>query len=275
MGRRGKQRRKVRGRRAAAERLGLVGEERGRRLPSDRTILGRILGRFLRILLRLVATFVIGSVALVLIYRFIDPPMTPLMGIRVLEGLGEGRFVGVEKDWMPIEAIDPVLLRSVVAAEDARFFEHGGIDWQAVEEARVYNEKHAGEKVRGASTITMQCARNVFLWQGRNYLRKGLEAWFTYLMEFLWGKERILEVYLNVIEWGDGIYGVNRAALAYFDRPAGELSDRQAALLAAVLPNPRRWSPAAPTGWIEKRTSSIMKGARVVSLESLGEDYLK
>ena len=264
-------RRKLRGRRAAAERLGLLAENGGAKggVPSDRKILGRVLGRFFRILARLVATFVIGSVALVLLYRFIDPPVTPLMLIRPLEGLGEGRVVGISKDWISIEEVDPALLRSVIAAEDARFLTHGGIDWEAVEEARIYNEKHQGEKVRGASTITMQCARNVFLWQGRNYLRKGLEAWFTYLIEFLWGKQRILEVYINVIEWGDGIYGVNRASLEYFGRPANELSDREAALLAAVLPNPRRWSPAEPTDWIRRRTASIMKGARIVSIEEI------
>ena len=266
-------RRKLRGRRAAAERLGLLGEKGGPGgYPSDRKILGRIVARFFRILLRLAATFIIGSVALVLLYRFIDPPVTPLMLIRPLEGLGQGRIVGISKDWISIDEVDPVLLRSVIAAEDARFMTHGGIDWEAVEEARIYNEKHQGEKVRGASTITMQCARNVFLWQGRNYLRKGLEAWFPYLIEFLWGKERILEVYINVIEWGDGIYGVNQASLEYFGTPAGELTERQAALLASVLPNPRRWSPAEPTPWIEKRTASIIKGARIVSIDQLSSE---
>ena len=265
-----KRRRRTRGRRASAEELGLLEQGRRGKLPSDRTILSRIIKRAARLLLRVAATFVIGSVTLVILYRFIDPPVTPLMLIRPLEGLGEGRFIGVSKEWISYEDIDPVLLKSVIAAEDARFFDHGGIDWEAVESAREYNARHAGEKVRGASTITMQCARNVFLWQGRNYLRKVLEAWFTYLIEFLWGKERILEIYVNVIEWGDGLYGVDQAAEVYFDRSAASLTPQQAALLAAVLPNPRRWSPAEPTDYINKRVASIRAGARIVKLEPSG-----
>lgn len=263
----GRKRRRTKGRREVSERLGLIDEgSRGRRLPSDGTILGRIFRRIARIFLKIAVTFLIGSVTLVLIYRFVDPPLTPLMLIRSLEGLGEGRFVGVSKEWIGIDEVDPDLLSAIIAAEDARFATHGGIDWEAVDAAREYNEKHKGDKVRGASTITMQCARNVFLWQGRNYLRKGLEAYFTYLTELLWGKERILEIYINAIEWGDGIYGVNQAALEYFGTPASKLTRRQAALLAAVLPNPRRWSPAAPTPYIEKRVASITKGARIVDL---------
>ncbi len=267
-----KGRKRTRGRRASAEELGLIEKGRRGRLPSDRTILGRIFRKTAQILLRVGATFIIGSIALVLLYRFIDPPVTPLMLIRPLEGLGEGRFVGVSKEWIAYDEIDPNLLKSVIAAEDARFFSHGGIDWDAVESAREYNRKHAGEKIRGASTITMQCARNVFLWQGRNYLRKVLEAYFTYLIEFLWGKERILEVYVNVIEWGDGIYGVDQAAQTYFNSSATELTERQAALLSAVLPNPRRWSPATPTKYIEKRAGSIVKGARIVKLAAREEE---
>ena len=270
----GSGKKRSRGRKATAAQLGMLGEgERGRgRLPSDGAILGRILGKIFRIALRITATFILGSVALTLLYRFIDPPITPLMLIRPLEGIGSGRVIGVDKEWIDIDEVDPDLLKSVIAAEDARFFTHGGVDWEAVEAARKYNEKHKGEKVRGASTITMQCARNVFLWQGRNYLRKGLETWFTYLIEFLWGKERILEVYINVIEWGDGIYGVEAAAQEYFGTSARELTPRQAALLTAVLPNPRRWSPAEPTPYINTRVASITKGARVVRIDPLKEE---
>lgn len=265
--------RRTRGRRATAERLGLIDDRsRGRAgkrppLPSDGAIVVRLFRRIVRILLRIAATFLIGSIALVLIYRFVDPPITPLMIIRPLEGAAGGTVVGVEKEWVDLDEIDPDLVASVIAAEDARFFTHGGVDWEAVEEARVYNEKNKGKKMRGASTITMQCARNVFLWQGRNYLRKGLEVYFTYLIELAWGKERILEVYLNAIEWGDGIYGAEAAAQANFATSARELSPRQAALMAAVLPNPRRWSPAKPTGYINQKVGRIMKGARVVSIE--------
>ena len=262
-----------RGRKATAEHLGMLAEgepgKGGRKLPSDRAILGRLFRKIFRILFRVAATFVIGSITLTLIYRFVDPPITPLMLIRPLEGLGSGKVVGVSKEWISIDEVDPDLLKSIIAAEDARFFDHGGIDWKDVEAAQKYNEKHKGEKVRGASTITMQCARNVFLWQGRNYLRKGLETWFTYLIEFLWGKKRILEVYINMIEWGDGIYGVEAAAQEYFSVSARELTPRQAALLAAVLPNPRRWSPAEPTPYITKRATTITKGARVVRITPL------
>ena len=269
----GSRKRTSRGRRATAEHLGLLeeggsGKRRGK-LPSDSAILGRILRKLFRLFFRIGATFVIGSITLTLLYRFVDPPLTPLMIIRPLEGLGNGTFVGIDKEWISIDEVDPDVLKSVIAAEDARFFEHGGIDWKAVDAAREYNEKNKGKKVRGASTITMQCARNVFLWQGRNYMRKALEAWFTYLIEFLWGKERILEIYINMIEWGDGIYGVDAAAQHYFGVSAAELSPRQAALLVSVLPNPRKWSPAEPTPYIEKRVAFILKGARVVRLDPL------
>lgn len=264
-----------RGRRATAGKLGLLEEEKGsgrkgrQKLPSDGAIVGRLLRRMFGILFRIVLTFFAGSIALVVIYRFVDPPLTPLMIIRPIEGIGGGKLVGVSKEWIDIDEVDRDLLKSVIAAEDARFFEHGGIDWKAVEAARKYNEKHKGEKVRGASTITMQCARNVFLWQDRNYLRKALEAYFTYLIEFVWGKERILEVYVNAIEWGDGTYGVEAAAQRYFNTSARKLTPRQAALLVAVLPNPRKWSPAEPTGYINKRASTITSRARAVKLDAL------
>ena len=160
-------------------------------------------------------------------------------------------------------------LWSLIAAEDGRFFTHNGVDWKAVDQAQKRNEKSGGKKLYGASTITMQCARNVFLWQGRNYVRKALEMYFTYLIEFLWGKKRILEVYINVIEWGDGVYGVEAASEKYFGIPASQLSARQAALLASVLPNPRAWSPATPTAYINRRASMIQGRAGGVSLAPL------
>ncbi len=221
-----------RGRRATAEKLGLLddteaanGKRRsGKKLPSDGAIVGRLLRKIVRILFRVAVTFFIGSVALVLLYRFVDPPLTPLMMIRPIEGVGNGRFVWIKKNWIDIDDVDPDLLKSVIGSEDARFFTHSGIDWKAVESAREYNEKHKGKKMRGASTITMQCARNVFLWQDRNYIRKALEAYFTYLIEFLWGKKRILEIYINIIEWGDGLYGVDAAAEEYFGTSAAKLT---------------------------------------------------
>jgi len=225
--------------------------------------------RILRWIGRFIAFCVLASVAVTIIFRVVDPPITPLMLIRPLEGIGGGKLVGIDRHWVPLGSISPALLRSVIAAEDGRFFSHGGVDWKAVEAARVRNENSKSGKVFGASTITMQCARNVFLWQGRNYVRKGLEVYFTYLTEFLWGKRRILEVYLNSIEWGEGIYGAEAAAQKYFGIPASRLTPRQAALMAAVLPNPRVWSPAKPTSYISSRASRIQARASGVSLAPL------
>jgi monofunctional biosynthetic peptidoglycan transglycosylase len=219
--------------------------------------------------LKLAGSFLLLTVGLVILYRFIDPPLTPLMLIRPIEAVAAGQVTAIDKKWTDIDDVSPALLRSVIAAEDARFFTHNGVDWQAVEDARKYNERTKSEKIRGASTITMQCARNVFLWQGRNYIRKGLEAYFTYLMETFWSKRRILEVYVNVIEWGDGFYGVGAASEHYFGVPAAKLTARQAALLASVLPNPRRYNAGAPDGYIGRRSARIQSEAPIVSLAPL------
>ncbi|HVZ40731.1 MAG TPA: monofunctional biosynthetic peptidoglycan transglycosylase [Candidatus Kapabacteria bacterium] len=216
--------------------------------------------------IRLIAFFFLASIALVLIYRVVDPPVTPLMLIRPMEGVTGGDLVGVSRRWVSIDDINPAMMRSVIAAEDGRFFSHNGVDWKAVERAQQRNERSQGKKLFGASTITMQCARNVFLWQGRNYIRKALEVYFTYLIEFLWGKKRILEVYLNVIEWGNGVYGVEAASQKYFGIPASQLNPHQAALLAAVLPNPRVWNPGQPTPYVNRRASMIQKRAGGVGL---------
>ncbi|HEV7735282.1 MAG TPA: monofunctional biosynthetic peptidoglycan transglycosylase [Candidatus Binatia bacterium] len=214
---------------------------------------------------RLAAAFVVASLLGVLFYRVVDPPLTPLMVIRRFEGFG------IDRQWVDLDAVSPALLRAVIASEDARFFLHGGIDFAAISDARKYNEKNAGKRRRGGSTITMQCARNVFLWQGRNYLRKGLEVWFAWLMELVWPKRRILEVYVNVVEWGPGIYGIEAAARHWFHVPAMKLNARQASLLAVMLPDPRRWNPAAPTGYLSSRARVIARRAGQVSLAGLGE----
>jgi monofunctional biosynthetic peptidoglycan transglycosylase len=245
------------------------GAQKRGKLPSDRTIAGAMIVRLIRWAIRLFAFFVLASIALVIVYRVIDPPLTPLMVIRPLEGIATVDLVGVNKKWVNIEDVSPALLRSLIAAEDGRFFTHNGVDWKAVDQAQKRNERSGGKKLYGASTITMQCARNVFLWQGRNYVRKALEMYFTYLIEFIWGKKRILEVYINVIEWGDGVYGVEAASEKYFGIPASQLSARQAALLASVLPNPRAWSPATPTAYINRRASMIQGRAGGVSLAPL------
>lgn len=232
-------------------------------------IFSAILKRIALWTLKLAAGFLLVTVGLTILYRFIDPPVTPLMLIRPLEAIAAGEFAAIDKKWVDIDEVSPSLLRSVIAAEDARFFTHGGVDWKAVEDAQRFNERTKTDKIRGASTITMQCARNVFLWQGRNYLRKGLEAYFTYLMETFWSKKRILEVYVNVIEWGDGIYGVEAASQHYFGVAASALTARQAALLASVLPNPRRYSASTPDAYIRRRSARIQSEAPIVSLAPL------
>lgn len=222
--------------------------------------------RTLRGSMRSAAVAVFLLVMFVALLRVVPPPGTPLMLLRVYEGLLEGEVVGLEHTWVPYERISGHYLRAVVGAEDARFMRHDGIDWRAMEDAMRYNRAHKGRKVRGASTITMQTAKNVFLWQGRNYVRKGLEAWFTLAIEHLWDKRRILEMYANVVETGNGAYGVEAAAHRYFGTTATDLTRRQAALIAAVLPNPRRWSPARPTAYIQRRADWIQSRMGGVSI---------
>jgi monofunctional biosynthetic peptidoglycan transglycosylase len=214
--------------------------------------------KFLRIVLYTFAALTAFAVLQVLAYKFIPPPVTPLMVLRVIEGAFEGKAVGINYDWEAHEDISPHFFRAVVAAEDGRFMRHSGFDWKAIENARKRNERSNGKKKFGASTITMQTSKNVFLWHGRNYVRKGLEAIFTVAIEFVWGKKRIIEMYANVIEFGEGIYGVRAASLHFFNKEPKRLTRQEAALLAAVLPNPRRWSPAAPTAYIKKRQQWIM-----------------
>ncbi len=197
------------------------------------------------------------SIATVVIYKFVPPPVTPIMILRLFEGWFEGKNLGIKKDWVSFEQINKNFFRAVISAEDARFMSHKGFDWDAIEAARRYNQARQGKRLRGASTISMQTAKNVFLWHGRNYVRKALEAYFTILIEYIWGKKRILEVYSNVIEFGEGIYGVQAASRYFFHKDASQLNAREAALLAAVLPNPRKWSPVRPTPYLERRVSFI------------------
>jgi len=215
---------------------------------------------------RLTAGFLIVSVAPVVVYRFVAPPLTPLMLIRTMERLAAGHPVEITRRWVNLDGLGPTLLRAVVAGEDTRFFRHHGVDLDALERARAYNARQRGRRLRGASTITMQCARNVFLWPGRSYVRKGLELYFAILLELLWSKQRIVEVYLNVIEWGDGVYGAEAAARRYFGVPASRLTAEQAALLAAALPDPRHRNPAAPTPFLRARAAGIEARAAAVRL---------
>jgi len=164
---------------------------------------------------------------------------------------------GLHYTWKPLKKISPLLQQAVLVAEDQRFSAHAGFDFNQIEDS-VQKYTKTG-RLRGASTITMQTARNLFLWQGRSWSRKMLESYFTVLIELLWSKARIMEVYLNIIEWGTGIFGAEAAALHYFARPASTLDRSQSALMTAVLPNPRRWSPARPTRYISRRAAYIMR----------------
>jgi len=207
---------------------------------------------------RMLLVFFIYSVGLVLIYRMVPVWVTPLMGIRLVEQLWDkDKEAHLAKDWVSFDRISPHMVQAVVAAEDQKFLDHFGFDTEAIKKALEGNK--AGKNVKGGSTISNQTAKNVFLWPGRNYLRKGLEAYFTLLIEVFWSKERIMEVYLNVIEMGDGIYGVEAASQTFYKKPAAELSKSEAAMIAAVLPNPRRWSPTKPTGYNYQRQSWILR----------------
>lgn len=198
----------------------------------------------------------VSSLGFVLLYRFVPVPLTPLMVIRSVSSLWGEEFVGIQKDWVALEDISPSVQKAVLKAEDYRFFEHNGFDFDAIEKAMKYNKTHKQKK--GASTITQQTAKNVFLWPRRDWVRKGLEAYFTVLLESTWPKERILEVYLNVIELGPGVYGVEAAAQKYFKRSAKNLNPYQASLIAAVLPNPRRFRIDRPSHYVVGRQRRIL-----------------
>jgi monofunctional biosynthetic peptidoglycan transglycosylase len=215
----------------------------------------------LKLLLKIFLWFIAISVALVILFRFIPVPFTPLMLTRCVQQILNGKELKMDKDWISFDKISSSLPLAVIAAEDQKFMEHFGFDFESIEKAQKYNERKKGRRIRGASTISQQTAKNVFLWRGSGwtrYLRKGFEVYFTFLIEMLWNKQRIMQVYLNVAEWGDGIYGAEAAAQKYFRKPAKKLSPSECALLAAVLPNPRRWTPVNPTAYINRRQQWIL-----------------
>ncbi len=199
-----------------------------------------------------------SSICLVILYRFVNPPVTPLMIIRIVQQTAAGQPVKLKKKWVPLDRISPNLQLAAVASEDNKFTSHWGFDFEAIDKARDFNERKHGRRVRGASTITQQTAKNVFLWPSRSWVRKGLEAYFTVLIEAAWGKRRIMEVYLNVIETGDGIYGAEVASETYFHKPASKLTRTEAASLAAILPNPLKWNPANPSSYLINRREWIL-----------------
>jgi monofunctional biosynthetic peptidoglycan transglycosylase len=214
------------------------------------------------LLLVLLFVLVIAPVGLTAIYRVVPPPATSLMLLRLAQGYG------LHKKWRPMSQIAPSLSQAVIAAEDAQFCEHHGFDFRAMQKAMVANEQKPN-RIRGGSTISQQTAKNVFLWPARDYVRKGFEAYFTVLIEGLWGKRRILEVYLNVVEWGPGVYGAEAAAQHYFNTTAARLSPAQSARLAAVLPSPLRWKPVQSGPYVARRSRRIGAAAVTVREDDL------
>lgn len=211
-------------------------------------------------LVRLALAFVLLSFSSTLLFRYIPPPITPLMVIRGVESLAAGKGFISQYRWQALNDISPWLIRAVIAAEDQKFAHHCGFDFTAMAQAFAHNSK--GGRLRGGSTISQQTAKNIFLWPGGSYPRKCLEAYFTVLLEILWDKERIIETYLNIAEFGPGIYGVESAARIYFRTSARKLTARQAAMLAAVLPAPRRFTPASPTAYLVQRQGWILQQMR-------------
>lgn len=230
-----------------------VSTARPRRVPFRRLI---------RWLVKALLGFVGLSVLWVAIYRAVPPPVT----FTMLAGALDGR--GIDKRWMPLSKIDPNVARAAIGAEDSRFCAHHGFDFGAIKKAMQHNE-HA-KRIHGGSTISQQTAKNVFLWQGRSYLRKGLEAWFTVLIEAIWGKHRIMEMYLNVAETGIGTYGVDAGALRYFHHDAGRMTPVEAARLVAVFPLPKVRGAVAPVGAVRRYGNRI--AARIGTVAQGGYD---
>lgn len=195
------------------------------------------------------------------VYRVLPPPGTFVMLDRSLNG------ATIRQDWTPLEKISPHLVRAVIAAEDSRFCLHAGVDVEAIRQAAEHNKKSA--KRRGGSTISQQTAKNVFLWNGGGYVRKALEAWFTLVAETIWGKRRTMELYLNVAEWGDGLFGAEAAAQGRFGKSAQDLTRQEAALLAAVLPSPNKWRAVNPGPYVRGRAATIRKRMEIVRREGL------
>ena len=219
----------------------------------------------LRAIIRWVLVAFFGSTILAVVaLRFLPVYFTPLMFIRCYQQIEDGKDLKLAHHWVPIERISPDLPRAVMGSEDANFLNHHGFDYKAIESAAKRNREHPEKRKLGASTISQQTAKNVFLWPGRSWVRKGFEVYFTTLIELMWSKQRIMEVYLNSIEMGDGIYGAEAVAEEHFNTDAKSLSKAQCALIAATLPNPRKYSSKHPSAYMLKRQTRILKEMRFV-----------
>lgn len=210
-----------------------------------------LLLRLFRLLAGLIVAIGVFWLAGLILYRWIDPPITPLMVLRLFEG------EGWQHQPVPFADVSTHLPRAIIASEDNLFCQHNGIDFKAVQQA--IDDYQDGEPLRGASTVTMQLARNLFLWPGGGFVRKGLEAPLALAIDAVWSKQHIMTLYLQIAEWAPGVYGAEAAALYHFHKPAKALSQREAALLVAVLPNPRRWSASKPTAYIQRRATAIQR----------------
>jgi len=209
-------------------------------------------------LLLLPVVFVLVSLLQVLVLRFVNPPFSAFMATRQLSAWVHGDWsAGIAYDWRDLDRMAPSLPRALVAAEDQTFEVHNGFDFKAIEKARLNNAR--GRKVRGASTISQQVAKNLFLWSGRSWVRKGIEAWYTVLIETFWPKQRILEMYANIAEFGDGVYGAQAASRSFFGKDASRLTPAESARLAAVLPSPKRYDARNPGPYVQRRSNGIQR----------------
>ena len=212
----------------------------------------------------IVVAFFAFTILSVVVLRWVPVWFTPLMFIRLGQQMSQGRELTLHHHWVPYDEISPSLSLAVMGSEDARFLEHHGFDYKAIEHAAIRNLKHPEKRKLGASTISQQTAKNVFLWPGRSWVRKGFEVYFTALIELFWSKQRIMEVYLNSIEMGDGIYGADAVAEWHFHKTASGLTKAECALIAATLPNPLRYNSAKPSAYVLKRQKRILHEMRYV-----------
>lgn len=221
------------------------------------TAMGRKIKSFFKFILWFLILFLIFSMVPVLLFKFTHPSSTPLMFLRSLSDSTRQDTSGLNYEWISIEKMSPYLFQAALAAEDDRFMVHNGFDFRAMKLAYESNQKNS-KSVKGGSTISQQTAKNVFLWPHRDYFRKGLEAWYTILIEFVWGKKRILETYLNVVEFGDGVYGVEAASMKYYKKHASDLTQYEAASLIAVLPNPHIYRVLNPSSYTIRYRNAII-----------------
>ena len=221
-------------------------------------------GRWLRrVVVALLVLLVLLPVGLLLLFRFLPVPFTPQIVIGALSG------DSIHYQWRDADRISPYLFKAVIGGEDEKFCRHHGFDWQSIDQAIRTHERHPHKQLRGASTLSQQAARSLFLVPWRSWVRKGIEAYFTVLMEVLWPKQRILTAYVNLVDWGNGYFGAEAAARGYFHKPASALTARQAARLAAILPNPDDWHAVHPGPYVTWRTGELLGRIRIVNRDRL------